>query len=158
MNQIKLRTAISQENKAVLRRHFEEISNQGNAALVDALFASDCFAHIPPSEIEGREAMKQYVWTLQTAFPDLRFTIEDVISEGDKAAARYSASTSNKHGFQRTLSIGTQGIVMGISIARVANGKLVEYWANGDILHLIRHERIYLSAQPDPPEAHSTSQ
>jgi hypothetical protein len=47
---------MSDQNKAVLRRHFAEVWSEGNVALVDALFASDCLSHAPPDKIEGVRA------------------------------------------------------------------------------------------------------
>ena len=73
---------MSEQNKAVLRRHFEELWSQGNVALADELFASDCLGHAPPDAIERREGLKHYVSALYTVFPDLQFTVEDVIAEG----------------------------------------------------------------------------
>ena len=61
---------MSEQNKAVLRLHFAEVWSQGNVALVDEVFASDCLGHVPPDAIEGREGLKRYVCALRTAFQD----------------------------------------------------------------------------------------
>src|SRR5215213_8585649 len=80
----------AEENKALVRRSFEEVFNQGNLDAVEELFAPDYVLHDPtsPEEIRGTESMRGYVSMYRTAFPDLQQTIEDQIAEGEKVATR----------------------------------------------------------------------
>ena len=72
---------VSEAHKAVLRRVYEEVWNQGNLALVDELLAPDYVGHVPPEILTGPEGYRQFVTRFRTVFPDIRFTLEDVVAE-----------------------------------------------------------------------------
>jgi predicted ester cyclase len=82
---------MSAENKAVVQRFVEEILNKGNFAVAGELFATNFafyFASRPGSA--GVEELIEALTPFRRAFPDIRFTIEDLVAEGDKVAARFS--------------------------------------------------------------------
>jgi predicted ester cyclase len=111
----------------------------GNSAVVDELFVTDYVNHsIPPGQPQGLAGQKQFIATFRTAFPDVQFTIEDMIAEGDKAVGRVTfrgTHTGELGGIQPT---GKKVIVEGIDIIRFANGKAVENWYSGDMLGLMQ--------------------
>ena len=79
---------MSEANKSVIRRYFEEVWNNKNLALIDELAASTYVDHDPYNpDVRGPEGMRQLVTKYQTAFPDLHFTIEDLLADGDKVVA-----------------------------------------------------------------------
>jgi predicted ester cyclase len=82
-----------EENKAIVRRNFEEIWNKENFSVADETHASDYVAHIAssPEDIKGIQQFKQFVALFHFAFPDTQFTIEDQIAEGSKVATRWTA-------------------------------------------------------------------
>jgi hypothetical protein len=80
------------ENEAIVRRFFEELWNEGDLRVADELVAPDHVHHVGGEELRGPDGAKGVVTGLQTAFPDLRFEIDDVISDGDQAAVRWTAS------------------------------------------------------------------
>lgn len=129
---------MSEQNKAVLRRHFAEVWSEGNLALVDELFASDYIGHAPPDEIQGREGLKHYVSAVRTAFPDLRFTVEDVIAEADRVATRWTARGTHTGEYQGIPPTGKRLTMTGMSFARIANGTIVVSWTNSDALGLLQ--------------------
>src|SRR5437660_5416469 len=92
----------SEENKAQYRRTFEEVFNQGNLALIDELVAPDFLNHeVPPGmNNRGPESTQQVVRMLRTAFPDLHFTIEELVAEGDTVAGRVTMSGTHLGPFQ----------------------------------------------------------
>jgi len=128
---------MSEENKALVRRWFAEI-DKGNLQIVDDLIAVDYIDHNPPlpDMAPGREGVKRANALLQTAFPDVRHTIEDQIAEGDKVVTRITARAT----FQgEILGIPPNGKVItieGIAIHRIAGGQFVEHWAMMDKLGL----------------------
>ena len=81
-------------NKAQFRRTLEEMFNQGNLAVADELIAPDCLNHEVPPDMNNRgpESIRQVVMMLRTAFPDLHFTIEELVAEGNTVAARVTLS------------------------------------------------------------------
>src|SRR5260370_24446273 len=80
----------TEENKAVIRRLIEEFINQGNTAVAEALVAEDHVALGPSPGLEqGREGLIATIARMRTAFPDLEWTIEDMIAEGDRVAVYF---------------------------------------------------------------------
>jgi predicted ester cyclase len=129
---------MSERNKAHMRRVVEEIYNQGNLAAVDELAASGLVIHAASQEIHGREGARQYVSALRAGFPDIRFTVEDQIAEGDLVVTRWTARGTHKGEFQGVAPTGREVRVVGIDIDRIVDGKTVECWAQVDELGMLR--------------------
>jgi len=84
----------SEENKAIARRVYEEGFNAHNPAVADELFTVDFVQHVPsalPGFRGDREGVKQGFAMSFGAFPDWHVTVEDMLAEGDKVVARYTA-------------------------------------------------------------------
>lgn len=126
----------TEENKAILRRCFEEGWNQGNLAIFDELIATDFLYHAP--ETRGLEAFKQLTTAEMAAFPDLQITIEDMIAEGDKVVVRYTFRGTQEGETQGIPPTGKHVTVTGICICRCAGGQIVEEWENWDDLGLLQ--------------------
>jgi len=128
-----------EENKAIARRFFEEVWNNGNLAVADELLAPNIIFHLPGKSegvIGDRESYKQVVRRNRTAFPDLQEEIEDIIAEGDRVVARWLWQGTHQgewHGYTPTGKKFTYG---GITILRIADGKIVEDWFYSELLGL----------------------
>jgi predicted ester cyclase len=87
-----------ERNKAQFRRTYDEMFNQGNLTIAEELIAPDCVNHdIPPGmNNRGPESARQVVGMLRTAFPDLHFTIEELIAEGDTVVGRVTMSGTHQ--------------------------------------------------------------
>ncbi len=138
----------TEENKALDRRFTEEVWNRGNLAVVDELMSADYHEH-DPTIPAGSEGFKQFVLMYRSAFPDVNFTIEDQIAEGDKVVSRWTARGTHKGELMGIPPTGKQVTVTGIVIGRYANGKLVEGWSNYDALGMLQQ----LGAVPPPGQA-----
>ena len=141
---------MSEENKALFRRMFEEVINQGNISLIDELVAPDFVEHeeLPPGAPAGREAVKQLFSMLHTGFPDLKATIDDVIAEGDKVVARTTWSGTHQGEFMGIPPTGKRASFGVIDIVRCADGKLVEHWGQMDSMGMMQQ----LGVVPAPGE------
>jgi predicted ester cyclase len=128
----------TEENKALAYRVVEEIFSQGDLNRVDELLAPDMVVHDPDKELRGREQVKQGIVRLHAAFPDLRYTIEDLIAEGDKVAMRYRGWGTHQGEFRGVLPTGKEMTYTGILILRFAEGKVVEHWAVSDVLGIFQ--------------------
>ena len=128
----------TEENKALLRRVYEEIYNQRNLAVIDELAVPNFVFHNASMAIQGLEAYKQFVSMFFSAFPDSHFTVEDMIAEGDRVVVRHTFRGTHKGDFMGIPPTGKQVTVTGISLSRLANGKGVEAWFNGDDLGLMQ--------------------
>jgi predicted ester cyclase len=79
-----------EENKATLRRTFDELLNKGNTSIIPELISTD-YVHVAPlGEYKGLEGYKQWLTELRTAMPDLWAKIDEIVAEGDTVAARIS--------------------------------------------------------------------
>src|SRR5439155_18566975 len=90
---------MSEANKAIVRRWFEEVWNQGRESTVHELLAANAVGHgLGDTEVDihGPEEFKPFFRNLRGSFPDMRITIEDVIAEGDKVSARIVLEGSHR--------------------------------------------------------------
>ena len=88
-----------EENKAKARRLFEEGFSQGNIDVVDEVLNPDFVCYDPNSEsgeVRGTETIKNEIEYFRTAVPDLTYTIEDQIAEGDKVVTRYTVAGTHQ--------------------------------------------------------------
>jgi len=141
----------TEANKALVRRWWEE-TDKGNLAIIDELCAPDYIDHSPPlpGMGEGSAAVRKANETLAAAFPDTVHTIEAMIAEGDLVVTRLRGRATFTG---ECLGIPPNGKVVeitGITIHRVADGKLVEHWANIDSLSFMQQ----LGAIPALEPAH----
>ncbi len=127
--------AKEEENKAIARRAIEEVWSQGKLDIIDEIFAADFVSHTTGSpDIHGLEDYKQFANMFRTAFPDLKFTIEDQIDEGDMVVTRWTSTGTHKGELMSIPPTGVQSTQTGISIFRIAGGKILEEWSSWDDL------------------------
>jgi steroid delta-isomerase-like uncharacterized protein len=140
-----------EENKAVVRRYFEEAFNQGNLDVVDEVIATDSvhYANVWSEPMRGPEERKQAVARWREAFPDLHMTLDDLIAEGEKVSYRWTARGTHQGEFLGIAPTGKQMTTTGIVIERLTNGKLTEGWTSSDTLGLMRQ----LGAIPEPGQS-----
>jgi steroid delta-isomerase-like uncharacterized protein len=130
-----------EENKAIARRAYEEVFSKGNFSLADELYASAHVNHFPgnpPGLPSGLEGLKQLIAFYRSAFPDLHFTVEDQIAEGDRVVTRTTSTGTNTGPLMSVPATGKSVVVTGIQIDRIADGKIVETWGNFDQLGLFQ--------------------
>jgi predicted ester cyclase len=130
----------TEQNKSIVRRWVEEGWNKHNLAVIDEVYAPNFVQHEPePQTVNSSEALKQYLGTYLTAFPDLHLSIEDLIAEGDKVVWRF-----NSTGHQTGLFMGLPPT--GIVIFRLEDSRIVEGWVNIDVLGLLQQVGIIPTA------------
>lgn len=121
---------MSEDIKQAVQQVFEKVWNQGDTSVADQIFADSYVAHIAdiPSPINSADEFKQFVTLFRALSPDICFTIEDQVAEGDKVATRWSVRLQTSGG--GSTDEGT--LVTGMSMHKMTNGKLVESWDNWD--------------------------
>lgn len=126
-------------NKALDRRLIEEGISKGNMAVLEELIDRNVNDHslAPLGLPNGLEGVKQFTKIFLSAFPDLHFTIEDVIAEGDRVVTRSTWSGTNKGDFMGMPATNKPVKVSGVDITRWVNGKAVEHWAVQDMMGLM---------------------
>jgi len=123
-----------EKNKALARKFFEEAWGKGNLAAVEQFIAAEYVMHpiasgLPP----GPEGTKQAISTYRTAFPDLKATVEDIFAAGDRVALRWSFRGTHLGDWLGIPPTGNHMAATGISVYRMAGGKMVENWTNIDL-------------------------
>ena len=123
---------LSETNKTVSRRFFEEVFGKGNLNVLDEIVAKD-HVNSGPGAISGLpngpEGSKQFVTAYRNAFPDVHFTIDDQITEGDKVVTRWTAEGTHQGELAGLPATGKSSTVSGIVVDRLVNGKIAESWS-----------------------------
>jgi steroid delta-isomerase-like uncharacterized protein len=131
---------MASENKAIVRRLYEEVWNKRRVELVDELMSPSHAMHdnhLPDSGV-GPEAYKRNVARYVTGFPDLRFTVEDMVAENDKVAVGWTISGTHKGEFRGISPTGRKVSVEGITINQIAGGKIMDSYVSWDALGLMQ--------------------
>ncbi len=132
----------TEDNKASVRRYFEEVLNQGNLALANELNAPDWVYHDPAvPDVRTLEDYKQWFTEIRNAFPDFHVTIEDLVAEEDEVTVRYTWRGTNTGQIVRPMPIPATGrpvTATGMSIVRFAGSKGAEVWNQTDSLGLFQ--------------------
>ena len=130
---------MSEQNKAMVRRLFEEIWSKGDLDAIDQIYAVDAVDHNrPPGLPPGREGAKQFFRMYLAAFPDTRMAIEDQVAEGDRVVTRWTATGTHKGELMGIPPTGKQVRVSGIEIDRLQDGKIIESWSSFDQLGMMQ--------------------
>ena len=142
-----------EENKVIVRRFYESIGGEGwvrrirgagnreaeTEKLLSAFFseyyAPDCFMHATEGDRSLEEDIRETA-PYFTAFLDLKAIVEDIIAEGDKVVARWTMRGTHENTVRDIPATGKKVTVNGVTIKRMANGKVVEEWALINMLGL----------------------
>lgn len=129
-----------EQHKALVRREFAEVWNQGNLAAVDVIFGPEYVGHDSGSSepMRGTEAVKRFFAEQREALPDLRSTIEDLVAEGDRVVVRWSTTGTQRGELLGVPPTGRRITLTGISILRIAEGRVLEEWTSWDALGVLR--------------------
>ncbi len=128
----------TEQNKRIMRRVYDEVINKGNLDLAEELIAVDLVEHEEfPGLSQGLEGFKQFLKMFRDAFPDLHFSVEDTVAEGDKVVSRFTIRGTHKGEFMGIAPTGRQVEVPAIDICRFADGKLVEHWGQSDMMSMM---------------------
>lgn len=129
----------AEENKAAFRRIPEEVINTGNPDVAGEVIASDYVEHVPypPGMPSGLEGWKLFFTMFHTAFPDMRYTVENILAEGDMVAMHVTARGTHQGEFMGVAPTGREVTWTETHIGRFENGKLAEHWGNSDDLGMM---------------------
>jgi steroid delta-isomerase-like uncharacterized protein len=142
---------MSEQNKALSKRIIEEVLNQGKLQLIEELVAANAVVNdpsVPGGKITGRAGVRQYFEMYLAAFPDLHFTINDQIAEGDKVVTRYTATGTHKGALMGIAPTGKRATVTGITFEHFKDGKSAEVWVSGDTLGLLQQLGVVPAMAP----------
>ena len=126
-----------------LERHVLEENNKGKAAamaVMDELYATDFVMHgsTESEDVHGLKDVKQSMSEYFNAFPDIHYTLDDIVVEGDKAVVRCTVTGTHKGEFMGIPPTNKKVTVWAMSIYRIAGGKFVESWEMMDTLGMMQ--------------------
>lgn len=127
----------AEENKAIVRRFFEEGPSKGNLADADELLSPSFSLHTPLPSAPGIPGMNDIITACRAAFLHLNVTVEDMVADGDKVAARFTAHGIHKGSFMSLPPTGKPITMTGIEIFRIEDGRIAELWGEANLLGLM---------------------
>jgi steroid delta-isomerase-like uncharacterized protein len=126
-------------NGKIVHSYLEKVWNGRNVDLVEEFFTEDCVVHnLPPGLPPGQDGVRENLTRTLDTFPDFALIIEDTVSEGDRVAVRMTFTGTHLGGFYGMPATGKSFTMPAMAIARVAEGKIAEWWQLGDTLGLLR--------------------
>ena len=125
--------------KPLMHRWFDQVWNAKNADALDELLSPNCRAHGIQSGrvLMGPGEFREFHAGFCQAFPDLKFTVEDFLQDGNKTAVRFSASGTYAGGLPGNGLAGNKISLTGQSICHWENGQIIEGWNNYDELQVL---------------------
>ena len=142
--------AEAEQNKAVIRRFVEEVQNNKNEAAYDELNDPE-FVNLssPPGVPSDREGGKMILWGFFNAFPDSRWTIDDMIAEGDQVVTKKTFSGTHTGVLGEIPATGKRVTLQFVDIMRVRDGRIVEHWLSMDQLSFMQQLGVIPTPSPE---------
>jgi len=129
----------TEANKAIMQR-FTEFINTGNKQLTAELISPDAIFHIPgaPEPLRGPDGYLAVIGMMRSGFPDIQWTLEEMIAEGDRVAARFIMRGTHRGSFFGVPPTGSAIEVQAMNFYRLSGGQLVEERRQPDLLGLLQ--------------------
>ena len=126
----------------LVRRYFEDVINKGNVAAIDQIVAGDFELQGPPSlmpePLRGAQTFKQVVEQLRATFPDLQFTVHDIVAENDIVMASWTMRGTHRGEWLGVPATSKLLTMTGVDVFRVSGGKIQSVRIHGDYLGVMR--------------------
>lgn len=120
-------------------RYNDEAINRGRLELIDQIFAADYVDHVPGQpDNRGPDGQKQFIAAMRGGFPDIQFTVEDRLVEGDQLFVRWTARGTHEGDYLGVPATGRPIKISGMALHRFANGKFQESWDHFDAVGLLQ--------------------
>jgi predicted ester cyclase len=130
----------TEDNKALIRRFFEEVYTKKNVAAIEEFIAPNHIDHSASAlgSPAGPEGSRQLIGMMLMVFPDLHVTMEDMIAEGDKVVVRLTMHGTQQGALGSIPPTGKQVALSTIDVVRIAGGQIAEEWGIDDRLGLLQ--------------------
>lgn len=144
-------SSIAEKNADLVRRFFDEVWNKGKLELVDEFLAPGYEDHnLPPGAMRGHKGYKATVNMFRTAFPDIEFTLDQVLAEESRVAIRLTGRGTHKGNFMGIAPTGKQVSFGGMTFITIQDGKVAERWGISDMPGLMQQLGVG-PGNPPPP-------
>lgn len=138
---------VSDGNKALVKRFFDEVINGDNLDLIDELLTDDFVEHEEFPGLEpNRDGVKEFFRRFRSGFPDGTFTAEEMIAEGDTVAVRVTIRGTHQGEFIGIPATGKSVQVAAMDFISCKDGKMTAHWGVGDMVAMLQQ----LGVMPEP--------
>ena len=143
------------DSKAIVRQLYEEVWNKRRLELFDEIISPSHALHDPTltGAAVGPEAYKRQVTRFVAGFPDLRFTVQDIVGEKEKLAVAWTISGTHNGEYMGIPSTNKKVSVDGITIHHIVNGKIMDSYVSWDALGMM--QQLGVAALPGPGQTKS---
>jgi steroid delta-isomerase-like uncharacterized protein len=139
------------QNRAIVRRYYDEVLNGRTVAVLDEIAVADYIENDPfPGMGNGREQLKLRAGALLSAFAPCTFKIEDIVAEGDRVAVRWRSRGTQSGEFMGIPPTNRSYEIAGIDFHRLADGRMAEHWHVVDQLSQLQQLGLLPSPQGAP--------
>jgi steroid delta-isomerase-like uncharacterized protein len=144
----------TEDNKALVRRFYEEVWDRGNSEVAFDVFAADYVRHdFRSSEaLPGPAGQKKIADDFRAAFPDLHVSVDLIIGEGDFVVGRWTATGTHRGSWAGIEPSGRRISFSAANIFRFEDGKVAEIWNHRDDLGLQEQLGVAIHAGAAPEE------
>ena len=131
---------MSEENKAIIRRFYEEVMNRGNVHLLDEIMVPDFKDHGETlfGDSEDRATLKLGIIATHNILSDFNVQLHDIMADGEMVGVRGTMRCTQQGQFLGVAPSGNELSWTGLAMFRVVNGKIVERWFNSDSLSVVQ--------------------
>jgi steroid delta-isomerase-like uncharacterized protein len=130
---------VAEQNKAIVRRFWEEVFNGRKLTLIDELFTADWVYHgVGGQSLYGREGLRQFLTSYHKAFPDIQVEVKSLIGEGDMVVSHVTSCGTHQGELMGIAPTGRQVKVPAISISRFKGDQIVEDWEIIDLFGMLQ--------------------
>lgn len=131
----------TESNKELVRTLIQDGWNGRHLDDLEKLLSKNYVEHNPSLPVElqkGLEGARASMTAFQTAFPDMRATIDEITAEGDRVTCRWTMTGRNDGPFMGLAPTNRPASITGISTYRIERDRIAEGWTNGDMLGLLQ--------------------
>ena len=134
----------TETNKLVMPR-FVQFINSADEKLAEELISPDADFHVPgrPQPVRGPSGYLEIIAMMRGGFPDIQWTLEEMVAEGDKIAARFTMRGTHKGMFMGVPPTGKKIAVQAVNFYRLLHGQFVEERGQPDLLGLMQQIGAY---------------
>ena len=138
------------DNKQLAKRLYDDVWTKGKLEAIDELIDPSFEGHDPTLGTINRDAFRESVKGYRGAFPDIKFEVNNVITEGNFVLARWTARGTNRGSLMNMPATGKSAVVTGLDLHEVRNGKIVGSHVEFDALGMLRQLGVDASQMPQP--------
>ena len=120
-----------------VRQLFEQVWNQGRLELLETIAVEQLVLHAGRNAVSGRTTLRTIIGDFLTGFPDVKHRIEDLVIEGDRVVTRWRGIGHHRGSYDGIAPTGRQIDYTGITIFRIAEGRIAEAWVNAEMAELL---------------------